>query len=106
MTAQSRSLITAWAYRPEDYFLHVLPLHHIHGTINAIMAPLFAGSAIEFLFPFNATAVWERFAAPFTPRGQGKERISVFTVVPTVYNRLLATHKDLPPETQTAARKG
>ena len=105
MTAQAKSLITAWEYRPEDYFLHVLPLHHIHGTINAIIAPLFAGSAIEFLFPFNAAAVWERFAAPFTPTGQGKAKISVFTVVPTVYNRLLATHKDLASETQAAARE-
>ena len=105
MTAQSRSLIKAWEFRSTDYFLHVLPLHHIHGTINAIMAPLFTGSAIEFLFPFNATAVWNRFAAPFTPWGQGRERISVFTVVPTVYNRLLATHLDLPPETQAAARQ-
>ena len=105
MTAQSRSLITAWEFCPTDHFLHVLPLHHIHGTINAIMAPLFAGSAIEFLFPFNTTAVWNRFAAPFTAWGQGKERISVFTVVPTVYSRLLASHRDLPPETQAAARQ-
>jgi malonyl-CoA/methylmalonyl-CoA synthetase len=105
MTAQSKSLQTAWKFSPKDYFLHVLPLHHIHGTINAIMAPLFSGSTIEFLFPFNATAVWERFAAPFLPGGEEKEKISLFTVVPTVYNRLLATHKDLPPETQAAARK-
>lgn len=105
MTAQSKSLIKAWAYSQNDYFLHVLPLHHIHGTVNAILAPLFAGSAIEFLFPFNATAVWERFATPFIPGREGREKISVFTVVPTVYNRLLATHKDLAPETQAAARK-
>lgn len=105
MIAQARSLIKAWEYRPDDYFLHVLPLHHIHGTINAIIAPLFAGSTIEFLFPFNATAVWERFAAPFTAELQRREKISVFTVVPTVYNRLLATHKDLSPETQAAARE-
>jgi acyl-CoA synthetase (AMP-forming)/AMP-acid ligase II len=104
MTAQAKSLITAWEYRTEDYFLHVLPLHHIHVTINAIVAPLFAGSAIEFLFPFNATAVWQRFAAPFTAQGQGREKISVFTVVPTVYNRLLATHKDLSPEIKVAAK--
>jgi len=46
MTAQSRSLVTAWRYTPQDHLLHVLPLHHIHGTINAIMAPLLAGSSI------------------------------------------------------------
>lgn len=102
MTAQAKSLITAWDYRPTDYLLHVLPLHHIHGTINAIFAPLFAGSTIEFLFPFNATAVWNRFAAPFLPVTNGHSQpngsltngtnghappipspITFFTVVPT-----------------------
>ncbi|TAQ91155.1 hypothetical protein B7494_g503 [Chlorociboria aeruginascens] len=106
MTAQSKSLHAAWKYSPKDRLLHVLPLHHIHGTINAIMAPLFAGSTIEFLFPFNATAVWERFAAPFLPSPKIKEPITFFTVVPTVYNRLLATHSDSSPEIQSAAIKG
>ncbi|TVY86771.1 Acyl-CoA synthetase family member 3, mitochondrial, partial [Lachnellula willkommii] len=32
--------------------------------------------------------------------------ITFFTVVPTVYNRLLLTFSDLPPETQTAAKTG
>ncbi|TGJ87807.1 hypothetical protein E0Z10_g920 [Xylaria hypoxylon] len=65
LTAQSRALIEAWKYTPGDRLLHILPLHHIHGTVNAITAPLFAGSAIEFLFPFNADTVWRRFANPF-----------------------------------------
>ncbi|KAK8061471.1 hypothetical protein PG994_007837 [Apiospora phragmitis] len=65
LTAQCRSLIAAWKYTPRDRLLHVLPLHHIHGTVNAILTPLFAGSTIEFLFPFNADTVWRRFAKPF-----------------------------------------
>jgi malonyl-CoA/methylmalonyl-CoA synthetase len=68
------------------------------------MAPLFAGSTIEFLFPFNATTVWERFAAPFLPNPKPKRPITFFTVVPTVYNRLLATFSHLSPEVQTAAK--
>lgn len=104
MTAQAQSLLKAWEYSPKDHLLHVLPLHHIHGTINAIFAPLLAGSAIEFLFPFNADAVWRRFAAPFYPSEKPKkENITFFTVVPTVYSRLLSTHKSLPPELQQAA---
>ncbi|RFU30886.1 hypothetical protein B7463_g5461, partial [Scytalidium lignicola] len=106
LTAQAMSLKEAWNYTPDDHLLHVLPLHHIHGTVNAILTPLFAGSAIEFLFPFNAQAVWERLAAPFLPDPKIKEPITFFTVVPTVYNRLLATHKDLSPELQVAAKKG
>ncbi|ESZ98315.1 2-succinylbenzoate-CoA ligase [Sclerotinia borealis F-4128] len=105
LTAQSKSLIEAWDYSPRDHLLHVLPLHHIHGIVNAILAPLFSGSTIEFLFPFNATAVWQRFAAPFLPNPKTKEPITFFTVVPTVYNRLLATHKDLPAESQSAAKE-
>ncbi|KAI1123400.1 hypothetical protein F5Y10DRAFT_251900 [Nemania abortiva] len=65
LTAQSRALIEAWKYTPQDRLLHILPLHHIHGTVNAIITPLFAGSTIEFLFPFNADSVWRRFANPY-----------------------------------------
>lgn len=139
MTAQARSLHKAWEYSPADRLLHVLPLHHIHGTINAILTPLFAGSSIEFLYPFNADAVWKRFAAPFLPdedqeklatnghangttngvnghakanghtnghvKKQSPAKITFFTVVPTVYSRLLATHQTLPTEAlRTAAR--
>ncbi|KAI2463220.1 acetyl-CoA synthetase-like protein [Annulohypoxylon bovei var. microspora] len=65
LTAQALALIEAWKYSPSDRLLHVLPLHHIHGTVNAVLTPLFAGSSIEFLFPFNADTVWRRFASPF-----------------------------------------
>ncbi|KAK4680887.1 LOW QUALITY PROTEIN: hypothetical protein QC764_102690 [Podospora pseudoanserina] len=64
MTAQARSLIQAWEYAPSDHLLHLLPLHHIHGTINAIFTPLFTGSSIEFLYPFNADAVWKHLQEP------------------------------------------
>lgn len=112
MTAQARSLLQAWEYAPSDHLLHVLPLHHIHGTINAIFTPLFSGSTIEFLFPFNADAVWRRFAAPFLPADQEhgrpesppQEKITFFTAVPTIYSRLLTTHKSLPPDMQRATR--
>lgn len=110
MTAQAHSLIHAWEYTPKDHLLHVLPLHHIHGTINALFTPLFSGSAIEFQFPFNADAVWRRFAAPFLTPDQSpdpsspRKPITFFTVVPTVYSRLLATHKLLPPDLQSATR--
>lgn len=120
MTAQARSLLKAWEYSPRDRLLHVLPLHHIHGTINAIFTPLFSGSSVEFMFPFNADAVWKRFAAPFlkaeetnghaaaasgeAPAPRPTEKITFFTVVPTVYSRLLATYRGLAPAAQDAAR--
>lgn len=110
LTAQSQSLNKAWEYSPQDRLLHLLPLHHIHGTVNAILTPLFAGSSIEFMFPFNANHVWERLAAPFLPARNGETtpphaKITFLTVVPTIYNRLLHTHKSLSPELQAAARQ-
>ena len=109
LTAQATSLQEAWKYSPQDHLLHVLPLHHIHGTINALLTPLFAGSTIEFMFPFNVDAVWERLAAPFLSSQQTsaprKSPITFLTVVPTIYNRLLSSHASLSPEIQAATRQ-
>ncbi|KAF2000701.1 acetyl-CoA synthetase-like protein [Amniculicola lignicola CBS 123094] len=105
LTAQSMSLLKAWDYSSKDVLLHVLPLHHIHGTVNALLTPLFVGSAIEFLFPFNATAVWERLGAPFLPNANAaKKPITFLTVVPTIYTRLLSSHSTLSPELQQATK--
>lgn len=106
LTAQSRSLVEAWKYSPQDHLLHVLPLHHIHGTVNAILTPLLAGSTIEFMFPFNVDKVWRRLASPFVPQSDlpAREKITFFTVVPTVYSRLLSTHKTLPEELKEPVR--
>jgi malonyl-CoA/methylmalonyl-CoA synthetase len=105
LTAQSMSLLKAWEYSSKDHLLHMLPLHHIHGTINALFTPLFAGSTIEFQFPFNATSVWERLAAPFlSDPDPMKKPITFLTVVPTIYTRLLASHSSLTPEVQAATK--
>lgn len=113
LTAQAHSLHEAWKYSPTDHLLHVLPLHHIHGVVNGIIAPLLAGSAVEFMFPFNADAVWRRLATPFLPTNGTSNttpsnpppKVTFFTVVPTVYSRLLATHRSLDPEMQEATRQ-
>ncbi|KAH0266503.1 acetyl-CoA synthetase-like protein, partial [Aureobasidium melanogenum] len=106
LMAQAKSLSEAWHYSPNDHFLHVLPLHHIHGTVNALLTPLLAGSTIEFLFPFTVDTVWSRLAAPFLPptSERAKKPISFFTVVPTIYNRLLQSHNTLSPEMQKATK--
>lgn len=105
LTAQSWSLLEAWKYTKDDVLLHVLPLHHIHGTVNALLTPLFVGSTVEFQFPFNATAVWERLAAPFLPNADpAKKPITFLTVVPTIYTRLVPAYAKLSPELQAAAK--
>lgn len=102
----------------------MLPLHHIHGIVNAILTPLVAGSTIEFLFPFNALSVWTRLATPFmenlnsdmsrgpTPAVANtvlplahQRPITFLTTVPTIYTRLLSTFETLPADLAVAAKK-
>jgi malonyl-CoA/methylmalonyl-CoA synthetase len=116
LTAQAHSLLEAWKYTPSDRLLHVLPLHHIHGTVNALLTPLLAGSSIEFMFPFNVDNVWKRFAAPFL-KSDGtngssngtthdtKPPISFFTVVPTIWARMLQTYPALSSELKEATKE-
>ncbi|KAK5076245.1 hypothetical protein LTR64_006277 [Lithohypha guttulata] len=107
LMAQAKSLIEAWNYSQADHLLHVLPLHHIHGTVNALFTPLIAGATIEFAFPFNADLTWKRFAAPFlTPNTtSGIPPITFFTVVPTIYSRLLSSFSSLDDTVQNAAKR-
>lgn len=106
LMAQAKSLIEAWKYTRQDHLLHVLPLHHIHGTVNALFTPLIAGATIEFQYPFNAESVWQRFAAPFLdPVLSTSKPVTFFTVVPTIYSRLLNAFPALDQKTKTAAQE-
>ncbi|KAI4718769.1 acetyl-CoA synthetase-like protein [Aureobasidium sp. EXF-10727] len=120
LAAQTQSLLTAWHYTPSDRLLHVLPLHHIHGTVNAILTPLLAGSCIEFMYPFKVEEVWKRFAAPFLQSDKtscginrteigssavAKPPITFFTAVPTIWSRMLDTFPSLSVDLQTAGRE-
>ena len=42
--AQVRTLVRAWAWSPADIIVHVLPLHHTHGIVNALLCPLYVGA--------------------------------------------------------------
>ncbi|KAG5519583.1 hypothetical protein PMAC_001738 [Pneumocystis sp. 'macacae'] len=83
VSAQVMSLINAWKYSPKDRLLHILPLHHIHGIINALICPLYAGGIIEFLQKFSAKDIWFRFLDPESPQ------ISQFMAIPTIYYKLV-----------------
>ncbi|MCZ0933995.1 MAG: acyl-CoA synthetase [Gemmatimonadetes bacterium] len=78
--AHMRSLLDAWRWERDDRILHVLPLHHTHGVVNALCCPLRAGAAVEFGGSFDPSAAWERLASG---------DISVFMAVPTIYAKLL-----------------
>ncbi|KAJ5109475.1 hypothetical protein N7456_006150 [Penicillium angulare] len=109
LAAQASSLLQAWNYSPQDRLLHLLPLHHIHGVVNAIITPIFAGSSMEFMYPFNTAQVWKRLAAPFLDKDKKatpSSKITFFTAVPTIYNSLMSGFPSLDPEIQSAAKKG
>lgn len=84
----------------------MLPLHHIHGAVNALITPVLASSSIEFLYPFNPDTVWRRLAAPFLgTQPDSKSKITFLTAVPTLWTRLMETFSDLPPTVQSAAQQ-
>ncbi len=89
ITAQVRTVSDAWGWTPDDTILHALPLHHVHGLQVALGCSLYSGACCEFLWPFDASAIWERFASG---------DISVFMAVPTVYRRLVAAWDATPDQ--------
>ena len=47
----------AWEWTLNDVILHVLPLHHIHGVVNVLMAPLYNGATCVMMPKFDAKVV-------------------------------------------------
>ena len=89
--AQVTSLIEAWKWTSEDYILHVLPLHHIHGIINILTSALWAGAKCEILPRFDALEVWQKFI---------ERDLTLFMAVPTVYVKLIAAWQAATPQEQ------
>jgi malonyl-CoA/methylmalonyl-CoA synthetase len=80
LAATVRSLEEAWRWRRDDRLLHVLPLHHTHGLVVALLGALWAGAETRFM-SFDAAEVWSAFADA-----------SVFMAVPTIYAKLMQAH--------------
>ena len=59
LRAQAGSLREAWGLSGGDLVLNCLPWHHVHGLVNALVAPLAAGAAVEVAGGFSAAAAWE-----------------------------------------------
>lgn len=81
LQAQIETLTMAWEWKRDDHILHVLPLHHTHGIVNALLCALWTGAVCEMLPKFDAEQVWDRFM---------QDGITVFMAVPTIYVRLIA----------------
>ncbi|XP_042387017.1 probable CoA ligase CCL8 [Zingiber officinale] len=104
ITSQVQILTEAWEYTCHDRFMHCLPLHHVHGLFNALFAPLYAGSVVEFMPKFSVRGVWQRWCDSDPKDGsKAEDAITVFTGVPTMYARLLQGYKTMDPDQQKAA---
>jgi malonyl-CoA/methylmalonyl-CoA synthetase len=77
IAATLASLEEAWKWQRRDRLLHVLPLHHTHGVIVALLGALWAGATAQIV-PFEAERVWDLFAES-----------SIFMGVPTMYSKLM-----------------
>ncbi|XP_065866149.1 probable CoA ligase CCL8 [Euphorbia lathyris] len=104
ITAQVQTLAEAWEYRSTDQFLNCLPLHHVHGLFNALFAPIYAGSTVEFMTKFSVRGIWQRWRESFPANGSKSDNaITVFTGVPTMYTRLIQGYEAMDPELQQAS---
>lgn len=97
---QALALISCWEYSPSDVILHTLPLHHTHGILNALVAPLFAGSTCVMLPKFEAYEVWKHLLEP----PPGVPHPTVFMAVPTIYARLIQHYKTQFPDSGPYSR--
>lgn len=85
--AAIRPLISAWGWTEQDRILHVLPLHHMHGLVNALLCCLWSGATCLMLPQFEARAVWGALSI-----------VTLFMGVPTMYHRLLKTWDEASAE--------
>ncbi len=89
LEAQISTLVDAWGWTEADRILHVLPLNHVHGIVNMLGCALWSGAVCEFLWPFDAGAVWGRLV---------DGGVTLFMGVPTIYAKLLAAWEAGPAE--------
>jgi malonyl-CoA/methylmalonyl-CoA synthetase len=98
LAAQIRSVVQAWEWTERDRILHVLPLHHLHGVLNALCCALWAGACCELLPRFDAERVLHRIAS-------GSD-LTLFMAVPTIYAKLIDAFAQAAPDQRRAISAG
>ncbi|KAJ8465456.1 hypothetical protein OPV22_028008 [Ensete ventricosum] len=94
--AQVQILSEAWEYTNNDHL-------HVHGLFNALFAPLYAGSVVEFMPKFSVRGVWQRWRDSYPKDGnKAADAITLFTGVPTMYTRLLQGYQTMDSDLQKA----
>lgn len=132
LLAMVDTLCTAWEWEQADRILHALPLHHVHGIVNALLCPLRTGTRRQLAAPPLVVAQpaagcpvpaqpevsnpWCPHAGAcveMLPRFQAGEvwrrlqrrqgPITVHMGVPTMYAQLLHAYDDMAPAQQAEA---
>ena len=91
---QALPLVQEWEITSADCILHILPLHHVHGILNTLLCPLIAGAQVHIHPSFNADKVLDAMLGEngdvrdCTP-SHSHPRVTVFSGVPTMYQRLI-----------------
>lgn len=99
ITFQATCLVKAWEYSLSDHLIHVLPLHHIHGIVNGLIASFMSGVTVEMHPKFDPKVIWKRW----------QDRSStMFMAVPTIYSRLVDSFDShiRGTEAESSAREG
>jgi len=85
LRSQISSLVQAWEWNENDYIIHCLPLHHVHGIVNVLLCPLWVGATCHMLPKFTPDQVWDLLTGD-------EPRPSLFMAVPTIYSKLIQYH--------------
>jgi acyl-CoA synthetase (AMP-forming)/AMP-acid ligase II len=76
------ALSVAWRWRSSDTIIHTLPLHHIHGLVNALLCAHYNAATVDFM-PFRGPSVWTKLC---------EGDASVLMGVPSMYAHLLQVY--------------
>lgn len=91
LQSQITTLLEAWKWSSNDVLLHTLPLHHVHGIVNALLSPLYIGAKTVLLKKFNANTVWSYLLGVGAKPDERK--ITVYMAVPTMYAKLIEEYQ-------------
>ncbi|KAL9649387.1 hypothetical protein ABK040_014298 [Willaertia magna] len=98
VNSQITCLTDSWKWTENDHILHVLPLHHVHGLINALACALYVGATVQFC-KFHPEIVWQKLTnSQQSTNSDFKKKINVFMAVPTIYVKLLHYYENLKEE--------
>ena len=67
LDAQTACLCECWGWTHADRIYHCLPMHHVHGIVNAWLCAHRVGATVEFASRFSPAAAWTRLRRGVEP---------------------------------------